>query len=273
MKKKQVSHFPPIKKLNLTRRHFMEATSALVGAGILSSYGLPIYAASNVDEMMKMYNNANIDWQSQKGSSIVLSGLEHPWMSSIEPLLPHFKTLTGIDVQVQKQSESEYVAEVPIKLGAGSPSPDVYMVWSYGQAANAGWLESLDQHFDNSDLFDKNWYDLGDIFSSAKSFPVWNDGQSYVMSITAEAQTMFANQNMLDAIGAAVPTTFDELLSTGKKLKTGDVSGVAMRSKADGSAGTWPCGGFVFSNGGVIIQDGKCMLDSAEAIQLSLIHI
>lgn len=40
-----------------------------------------------------------------------------------------------------------------------------------------------------------------------------------------------------------------------------------MRSKADGSAGTWPCGGFVFSNGGVIIQDGKCMLDSAEAIQ------
>ena len=267
MKKKQVSHLPPIKKLNLTRRHFMEATSALVGAGILSSYGLPIYAASNVDEMMKMYNNANIDWQSQKGSSIVLSGLEHPWMSSIEPLLPHFKTLTGIDVQVQKQSESEYVAEVPIKLGAGSPSPDVYMVWSYGQAANAGWLESLDQHFDNSDLFDKNWYDLGDIFSSAKSFPVWNDGQSYVMSITAEAQTMFANQNMLDAIGAAVPTTFDELLSTGKKLKTGDVSGVAMRSKADGSAGTWPCGGFVFSNGGVIIQDGKCMLDSAEAIQ------
>ena len=242
MKKKQVSHLPPIKKLNLTRRHFMEATSALVGAGILSSYGLPIYAASNVDEMMKMYNNANIDWQSQKGSSIVLSGLEHPWMSSIEPLLPHFKTLTGIDVQVQKQSESEYVAEVPIKLGAGSPSPDVYMVWSYGQAANAGWLESLDQHFDNSDLFDKNWYDLGDIFSSAKSFPVWNDGQSYVMSITAEAQTMFANQNMLDAIGAAVPTTFDELLSTGKKLKTGDVSGVAMRSKADGSAGTWPCG-------------------------------
>ena len=54
MKKKQVSHLPPIKKLNLTRRHFMEATSALVGAGILSSYGLPIYAASNVDEMMKM---------------------------------------------------------------------------------------------------------------------------------------------------------------------------------------------------------------------------
>jgi len=34
------------------------------------------------------------------------------------------------------------------------------------------------------------------------------------MSITAEAQTMFANQNMLDAIGASVPTTFDELLST-----------------------------------------------------------
>ena len=95
-KKKSISHLPPIKKLNLTRRHFVKATSALAGAGFLSSYGLPIYAASNVDEMMKMYAGANIDWQSQKGSSIVLSGLEHPWMSSIEPLLPHFKKLTGI---------------------------------------------------------------------------------------------------------------------------------------------------------------------------------
>ena len=54
-------------------------------------------------------------------------------MQSIEPLLPHFTKLTGIDVQVQKQSESEYVAEVPVKLGAGNPTPDVYMVWSYGQ--------------------------------------------------------------------------------------------------------------------------------------------
>ena len=87
MKKKYISNLPPSRKLNLTRRHFVEATSALVGAGLLSSYGLPIYAASNVDEMMKMYKQANIDWESQKGSSIVLSGLEHPWMSSIEPLL------------------------------------------------------------------------------------------------------------------------------------------------------------------------------------------
>ena len=51
MKNKYVSHLPPIKKLKLSRRHFVKATSALAGAGILSSYGLPIYAASNVDEI------------------------------------------------------------------------------------------------------------------------------------------------------------------------------------------------------------------------------
>lgn len=267
MKKKNISHLPPIKHLNLTRRHFVKASSALAGAGILSSYGLPLYASSHIDEMMKMYQSANIDWQSQKGSTIVLSALEHPWTQAIEPLLPHFEKLTGINIKVQKQSESEYVAEVPVKLGAGNPTPDVYMVPSYGQAANAGWLESLDQHFDNPDLFDKNWYDNADIFDSAKSFPIWSDGEQYTMAITAEAQTMFANQNMLDAAGVNIPTTFDELLTTGKKLKTGDVSGVAMRSKPDGSAGTWPAGGFVFSNGGVIMQDGKCVLDSAEAIE------
>ena len=120
--------------------------------------------------MMKMYESANIDWQSQKGSSIILSGLEHPWMSSIEPLLPHFNKLTGINVQVQKQSESEYVAEVPVKLGAGNPTPDVYMVWSYGQAANAGWLESLDQHLDNPNLFDK--IKIGPMYSQVKTYKI-----------------------------------------------------------------------------------------------------
>ena len=39
MKKNKLNHLPPIKKLNLTRRHFVKATSALVGAGMLSSYG------------------------------------------------------------------------------------------------------------------------------------------------------------------------------------------------------------------------------------------
>ena len=66
MKKNKLSHLPPIKKLNLTRRHFVKATSALVGAGMLSSYGLPLYAAQNVEEMMAMYKSANMDWESQK---------------------------------------------------------------------------------------------------------------------------------------------------------------------------------------------------------------
>ncbi|MBT3901611.1 MAG: twin-arginine translocation signal domain-containing protein, partial [Pelagibacteraceae bacterium] len=42
MKKRTINHLPPIKQLNLTRRHFVKATSALAGAGLLSSYGLPL---------------------------------------------------------------------------------------------------------------------------------------------------------------------------------------------------------------------------------------
>ena len=36
-------------------------------------------------------------------------------------------------------------------IGAGTMGAGIA-----GQAANAGWLESLDQHFDNPNLFDKN---------------------------------------------------------------------------------------------------------------------
>ncbi|EGU49873.1 substrate-binding protein, partial [Vibrio nigripulchritudo ATCC 27043] len=32
------------------------------------------------------------------------------------------------------------------------------------------------------------------------------------------------------------------------------------------TAGTWPCGGFLFSYGGEVIKDGRCVLDSDQAI-------
>ena len=75
-------------------------------------------------------------------------------MNAVQPLLPQFTELTGIEVKAELQSESEYVAETPIKLGGGSAVPDVYMVWSLGQAISAGWLEPLNGYYADANLID-----------------------------------------------------------------------------------------------------------------------
>lgn len=254
-------------RTRINRRSFVSMSALLAGAGWLSSGRVPFASKAFADEVAEHYANANIDWRQAEGQTIVLGGLEHPWMNAVEPLLGQFTELTGIEVRAELQSESEYVAETPIKLGGGSAVPDVYMVWSLGQAISAGWLEPLDQHYANADLTDMAWYEEDDIFASARSFPVWNDGERYVVSITAEAQTLFINQPMLDAAGGAVPTTFDALYETAMALKNDNTAGIAMRAKATGDAGPWPAGGFVFSYGGEIVDaDGNVRLDSEEAI-------
>jgi multiple sugar transport system substrate-binding protein len=159
------------------------------------------------------YADAQIDWRQAEGTEITLAGLTHPWMDAIEPLIPQFTELTGITVNVEKQSESEYVAAMPIKLSGGSADPDVFMIWALGQAIEAGWLEPLDAFRPTPRCTMRP----GTTTKMCSVVPAvsrpWSDGQSYGQAITAEAQTMFYNGDALEAAGLAVPTTMEELLA------------------------------------------------------------
>jgi multiple sugar transport system substrate-binding protein len=252
--------------LPIDRRALLRATAIITGAGLLSARGLPAFAQEAAEAAAAEYAAAGIDWMRASGQSIVLAGLQHPWMDAITPLIPQFTALTGIAVDVQTQSESEYVASLPVRLGAGSATPDVYMVWALGQAITAGWLEPLGPMFDNPDLADKAWWDEADLFESSRAYQQWSDGSQYVLSVTAEAQTLFANKTMLDAAGVAVPTTMDELHAAAVALNTSEHAGIALRAKS-GEGATWPAGGFVFTYGGALVDtDGTVAVDRPEAV-------
>lgn len=252
--------------LAIDRRGLLRATTLLSSAGLLGISGVPLWAADVFEEMKPQWTAANIDWMQQKGKKIVLGAEQHPWTNAIQPILPHFTRLTGIEVELQPQSETEYTAQLPVKLGASSPTPDVYMIWAVGQAIQAGWLEPLDTMLANKNLSDPAWWDADDIFSSAREFQKWSDGKQYLMAITAESEILFLNKTMLDGKGLKVPATMDDLLATAKALKTDDVAGIALRAKSTGDS-TWPVGGFIFSYGGAIIGlDGQVALDRPESI-------
>lgn len=251
----------------ISRRRLLQAAA---GSTALAAFGTGtmISVSDAKAAALDAFGVAKVDWKTFAGTEIVLAALEHPWTAAVEPIIPLFTELTGVKIKLQKQSEAEYIASMPVKLGAGAPEPDVMMVHALGQFIAAGWLEPLDGHYSNKSLFDPGWYDLSDNFAMANDFTVWSDKVRYSQSITAEAQTLFANQNYLDAAGVALPKTFDELLAAALKMKTGGHAGIALRSKAAGSAAPWPAGGFVFSHGGQIVSsDGKAgLLDSPEAV-------
>ncbi|MFN8455775.1 MAG: extracellular solute-binding protein [Anaerolineae bacterium] len=223
-------------------------------------------AAQDTD--LTAYTDAGIDWQQAAGEEIILGGLEHPWIEALTPLLPQFTELTGIKVTPQIASETEYVTKMPVTLGGGSATPDVFMVWAMGQAVAAKWLEPLDMYYADPKLTDLAWYDEADIFNSARQFPVWpTDKRRYTATITAEAQTLFLRKDLLEEKGLEAPKTFDDLLALAEALKSDDMAGIAMRAKPTGDAVAWPAAGFVFSYGGQIIdENGQAVFDSPEAV-------
>jgi multiple sugar transport system substrate-binding protein len=254
----------PLSRRALVRR------GALIGAGSGTAATVgPWFLRGGVAQAdLAGYETAGIDWKQAEGQRIVLGALEHPWTAAVEPVLPTFTELTGIEVEVQKASETEYVTRMPVTLAGGSPTPDVYMVWAFGQAVEGGWLQPLDEYYDNADLTDLAWYDEEDVFASARQFPVWQpDGLRYAVAITAEAETLFMRQDLLEAAGLEAPATMDDLMALALALKTDEVAGIAMRGKATADAAPWPAGGFIFSYGGQIIdEEGKAVFDSDEAV-------
>ena len=250
----------------INRRLLLKAAAALTGVAAVGR--VPAALAAMFDDVKDQYLNAGVDWRQAEGSSIQLAGLTHPWMETIRPLVPIFEELTGVTVEVLEQSNTEFIAEMPVKLAAENSSPDVYMVWAQGQAISGGWLEPLTPYLADSSLHDAAWWDDDDNFPGARSFAVWSDGESYTRTITAEAQTLFVNRSILEANGVSIPDTFDGLRMAAAAINSDDVSGIAMRGKATGDAVAWPAGGYVFSYGGGILDlDGNVAMDSPEAVE------
>jgi multiple sugar transport system substrate-binding protein len=245
-----------------SRRSFVKALGA-AGAALPALTMLP--RRSIAEDVASAYTGAAIDWKQFAGQTITLAGAIHPWSNAIAPLLPDFTKLTGIKVVTNFQPETTYLSGIPVRLARSDNTPDVCMFTTYGQGISGGWLEPLNAHYSNKSLIDLSWYDESDLLNTARTFPVWSDGERYGFTITSEAMTLFVNRDALSPKDLPVPQTFDEMLATAKAVKTNDMSGIAMRAQAGGNS-TPPAMGFVFSYGGAMIKDHMAAFASPEAI-------
>ena len=245
-----------------SRRSFVRglaaAAAALPALAVLPRRGF-------AEDDAASYGNAAIDWRQSAGQTITLAGATHPWSNAITPLLPDFTRLTGINVVTDFLAETTYLGVLPVELNRGDNTPDVFMFTTYGQGIAGGWVEPLNAHYADKTLTDLGWYDESDLLKTARAFPLWRNGERYAMPITSEAVTLFINGEALAAKNLPVPTTFEELLTTAKALKTNEMSGIAMRAQAGGNSSV-PAMSFLFSYGAAMIKDDKAAFASPEAI-------
>lgn len=236
------------------------AVAALGGCGVSggSSQG------GTVDEdALDLWRAADVDWTRHDGATLVIQVQQHPWVDAIRPDLASFTELTGIEVNLLTAGESDLITKLPIQLKGGSPTPDVMLVPSYPQYVANDWLADLGPYVNDAELTDKAFYDVGDVFPVARSFVGWDRGGVYGVPITSEVETVFYRSDLVDGD----LSTYEALYAAAKAANSGDRAGIALRGKAEATM-AWTCQGFVFGNGGVILDPkGKPVLDSPESIE------
>ena len=106
------------------------------------------------------YTNANIDWKQFEGEDVTVLLSKHPWQEQIEPLIPEFEELTGINVKLKLLPENQYLTKVPADMEAGTFKFDVFMTQLYEAPKFCGenWLADLEPLINDPSVTDPNWY-------------------------------------------------------------------------------------------------------------------
>lgn len=253
-----------------SRRTFLESgakATGLAAAALLTGCGVGGGAgkggAEVSDDDLAPWREADLDWEQQTGASLVFGAQQHPWLQGVRPHLPVFEALTGIRVELQVSGESDFTTKLPVQLGGGSPTPDVFFIPSYPQYVASRWIEPLKSYQDDRDLTDRAFYSVDDLFGSARSFVEWSDGRDYAVPITAEVQTVFYRSGLV----SGGLTSFPAIAAAAKDAKADGIAGIVMRGKAE-STMAWTCQGYVFAHGGYVIDpSGKAAFDSPESIR------
>lgn len=228
-----------------TRRTFMAASAAAMGAGALSACG------------------GGSGGGSGDSTTLNVTLANHVWTDLITEKISEFEDETGITVTVSQLSEDQLVDNYKVKLNAGSADIDVMMYRPlqvgklFGQS---GYL--LDISGNVADAGDWNWDD----FQKGPVELTTYEDQTVGVPIITESEMVYFRKDLLGAAGLEAPTTMEELENAAKTIKEDNpgTAGIVMRSQA--SAAVTQFSGFLYSYGGMWIDDsGNSAIDSPEA--------
>lgn len=190
---------------------------------------------------------------------------EAVWNEIAEP----FEKEHNVDVNFQFISWKDYEAKYSSAVSTGT-GPDVgYMyVEMFPTYIDAGAVEALDSYLTEEDY--ENYTVLGDQYKIfGKNYGIAQGGPEAVL-------TMFYNKDILSSIGENEPETWEDVIRIAKKatLDTDGDGTIDQYGIAQGWGQTfyqdlnWNWYSFLYQSGGEIFDDeGKCILDSSEAIE------
>lgn len=202
------------------------------------------------------------------GQTIRFVASNHTYTDAIKSLIPEFEQKTGIKVKMESYFEDQLTQKLTVEMTSGSSTIDVFMT----------------RPLQEGRLFSKNnWYEsLNPYVSDAQKTPAdwkWNDfqktavdattlkGNLYAVPIVTEWQTLFYRKDLFEKAGLQPPKTLEELEVAAKKLNDPDNGVYGIVSRGQRGAAVTQFSSYLYANGGDFLKDGKCVLDTPEAVK------
>ncbi|KAA9154132.1 sugar ABC transporter substrate-binding protein [Microbacterium lushaniae] len=221
----------------------------------------------------------SFDWKNYDGEELNILLSQHPLASAIQNNVAQFEEQTGVTVNIETLSETDYMVKLLTELQSQSGSYDVFMTsqpMNYQYAA-AGWIEDLQPWVDDDKQTAPD-YDFDDFFPALIEAERWDttdfggagEGGLWAIPANEEGYALFYRADILEANGIAVPETIDELIAAAEKLDGIEFEGKTISGFVSRGDKTYPTlnpfSTFAGAYGARDITDGKATVNDEAGV-------
>lgn len=238
--------------------------TSIIGCG--TSVSKDQSQAKSTEATTKTDATANADASKKfAGQTIRYIAANHMWNDTIKPLIPEFEKATGIKVSLESYEESQLTQKLSVEFASGNSNIDVFMTRPLQEGkmfTKAKWYAPLDD-FIKAAPADWDWKDF-----MAANVKATNEGDKQVsIPLVNECETLFYRKDLFAAANIQPPTNFDELEAVAKKLNDPSKEIYGIVSRGNMGASVTQFSSYLYGFGGDFLKDGKCVVDSPEAVK------
>jgi len=212
----------------------------------------------------------SFSWQNFEGQKVRLMMAQKQWAQIVEPLLPEFEKLSGIDVVAETFPENQFRQKLSIELASGTGSADVFMADALVGGPlyyKSGWIQPLNEFLEDDNLTAAE-FDYSDYLDAVKTAATL-DGSVLGLCSEVDGQILYYNTELFSSLGVAVPETLAGIEEAASAISTkggSDTYGIAMRGMGPKAVSQWST--FMANLGGWWVDNnGDADLTSDKNIQ------
>lgn len=206
--------------------------------------------------------------QKFSGQTIRFVASNHTYTDAIKPLIPEFEKKTGIKVNMESYFEDQLTQKLTVEFTSGASTIDVFMTRPLQEGrlfSKNKWYESLNPYLGDAAKTPADWK-WNDFQKSAVAATTLKDSV-YAVPIVTEWETLFYRKDLFAQAGIQPPKTLEELEAAAKKLHDPANGMYGIVSRGQRGAAVTQFSSYLYAFGGDFIKDGKCVLDTPEAIK------